>query len=222
MKLFMESSIEMMDNAKWAISLLLCQAVGMDACFSTKGCRMSSTLEQQQLAGSYTRALRRKKGYTLETLADQLNLSKGHLSRFERGEKALSVMSLLRLAEALGTTVGQLLGEKIEDADFRILRAEDAQFERTGPSEAEYRYALLSGKSEHSTFLIELTRGKQHESRSHHAGLELLFMRSGSIQVTLADKRFELNEGDYLEFPGSIPHLIESKSETAVFLLVVV
>lgn len=183
---------------------------------------MGSSLEQQRLAGSQARALRRKKGYTLEALADQLKLSKGHLSRFERGEKALSVMSLLRLAEALETTVGQLFGETIGDTDFRVLRAQDAQFERTGPNEAEYRYALLSGRGEHSTFLIELTRGKQHESRSRHAGLELLFMRSGSIHVTLADKRFDLNEGDYLEFPGSIPHLIESRSETASFLLVVV
>lgn len=183
---------------------------------------MSSPIEQQRLAGSYTRALRRKKGFTLETLAEKLKLSKGHLSRFERGEKALSVMSLLRLAEALETTVGQLFGEKIEDADFHRLRAQDAKFEKTGPGEPVYRYALLNGKGMHSTFLIELERGKQHESRSHHAGLELLYVRSGSIHVTLADKRFDLDEGDYLEFPGSIPHLIESKTETATFLLVVI
>ncbi|MBK0329470.1 helix-turn-helix transcriptional regulator [Rhodobacteraceae bacterium F11138] len=183
---------------------------------------MSSSLEQQRLAGSHARALRRDKGFTLDALADRLKLSKGHLSRFERGEKALSVMSLLRLAEALDTTVGQLFGEKIEDADFHRLRASDAKYECAGPREAEYQYAILSGKGKHSTFLIHLTRGKRHESRSHHPGLELLYVKSGSLHIRLADKAFDLDEGDYLEFPGSIPHLIESRTETASFLLVVV
>ncbi|MEY8827680.1 helix-turn-helix domain-containing protein [Sedimentitalea sp. XS_ASV28] len=183
---------------------------------------MGSSIEQQKLAGSHARTLRVGKGFTLDILAEKLKLSKSHLSRFERGEKALSVTSLLRLAEALETTVGQLFGEKIEEADYHRLRAGEARFERTGPAEAAYHYALLSGKGTHSTFFIKLERGRKHESRAHHAGLELLYLRSGTIRVTLADKEFVLKEGDYLEFPGSIPHLVESVSEEATFLLVIV
>lgn len=183
---------------------------------------MNMSIDRQKLAGSYARTLRRQKGFTLDTLAEQTQLSKGHLSRFERGEKALSVVALLRLAEALETTVGQLFGEKIDEADFHRLRAGDIKFERTGPSEAAYRYALLSSKGTHSTFLMTLERGKKHENRSYHAGLELLYLQSGSVHVTLADKSFDLEEGDYLEFPGSIPHLIEANTETATFLLVII
>lgn len=183
---------------------------------------MAAYSERQRLAGSHARILRRRKSITLDTLAGQMGLSKSHLSRFERGEKALSVMSLLRLAEALETSVGKLFGEEVDDADVHCMRFSDVLFERPARSAAEYRHALLSGAGDHTTFLIELEHGKHHEGRSHHAGLELLYLRSGRVRVTLADKVIDLDAGDYLEFSGSTPHLIEALTERAMFLMVVI
>ncbi len=54
---------------------------------------------------------------TLDQLAEVTGLSKGHLSRFERGEKSLSVAALMRLAQALGTSVSFLLGEDVDHSE---------------------------------------------------------------------------------------------------------
>lgn len=183
---------------------------------------MAVSAQAQKTAGSVARMLRRRESITLDTLATQLNLSKGHLSRFERGEKALSVMSLLRLADALGTSVGRLFGEALDDDDIHVVHASDIKFKQTGKSEGEYRYAILSGKGDHGTFLVELEHGKQHEAHAFHAGVELLFLRCGSLRVTLGDKVFSLEAGDYMEFPGSTPHRIESLTPKTTFLVVVI
>ena len=77
-------------------------------------------------SGLISKDLRRRKGLTLDQIADAAELSKGHLSRFERGEKALSVASMLRLAQALNTTVGRLLGEEFDKDGIRVVKAKDA------------------------------------------------------------------------------------------------
>ena len=59
-------------------------------------------------AGALVRSLRRRANLTLDRLAEEVELSKSHLSRYERGEKSLSVSSLMRLAKALGTSVAAL------------------------------------------------------------------------------------------------------------------
>lgn len=47
------------------------------------------------------RAARRARGLTLDAASAQAGISKGQLSRFERGEAGLSINALYRLAQVL-------------------------------------------------------------------------------------------------------------------------
>jgi transcriptional regulator with XRE-family HTH domain len=176
---------------------------------------------EQITAGNYARVLRKRHGLTLDELAAKLDLSKGHLSRFERGEKALSVSSLVRLADALDTTVGVLLGEATAESDIRLSKANAREFLHVNENEAVFKYALLSGKGAHETFLVELEEGRHHQSPAEHPGLELLFVVSGDILMTLARREIAMSTGDYLEFPGVTPHSIQGVGGKAVVLIVV-
>ena len=54
------------------------------------------------------RQKRQKKGYTIDKLAELANISKGHLSRIERGETDPTISTLARIAMALKVEVEEL------------------------------------------------------------------------------------------------------------------
>jgi transcriptional regulator with XRE-family HTH domain len=51
--------------------------------------------------GNNVRRMRKEKGYTMQDLANELDMEYRQLSRIERGEVNTSVYSLLRIAEKL-------------------------------------------------------------------------------------------------------------------------
>ena len=71
------------------------------------------------------RALRRARGMSQEELAARLHVVRQTISKWEKGLSVPDAEMLLRLAEALDTTVSQLLGADIpEDEDGRNELAE--------------------------------------------------------------------------------------------------
>lgn len=58
------------------------------------------------------KAMRKSKGLTLKQLGDMVGLTDSSLSLYENGKRQPDNEGLLKLAGALGTTVGELLGEE--------------------------------------------------------------------------------------------------------------
>lgn len=68
--------------------------------------------------GTRLAKLRRKKGESLQDVADAVGVSKAHIWEIERGRADNPSMGLVtRLADHFGTTVTFLVGEDIEAAD---------------------------------------------------------------------------------------------------------
>lgn len=62
--------------------------------------------------GDRLRELRKAAGLTLEALADRVGIHFTTVAKIESGDRAPSLRMAETLAEALGTTVGAMLGEK--------------------------------------------------------------------------------------------------------------
>lgn len=58
--------------------------------------------------------LRKKKGYSQETLAEQLHVVRQTISKWEKGLSVPDSALLIRLAEVFEVPVSELLGERIE------------------------------------------------------------------------------------------------------------
>ncbi len=175
-------------------------------------------------SGLRARDFRRRSGLTLEQLAGEAGVSTGHLSRFERGEKALSVAALIRLARALDTTVGVLLGEETATDDIHVVRAGSRTVRRLADKSGTYDFVALSGtdtQGRHEVFLVTLPQSARRVSSAYHAGRELMYLLSGKLRLRIGTTEIELGKGDYVEFPGHYRHEIES-SETEAHVLVVV
>ena len=61
--------------------------------------------------GSTLRELRTSRSMSQQALAERAGVSRNFVAQIERGESVPSVTILSRLAQALGTTVGEILGE---------------------------------------------------------------------------------------------------------------
>lgn len=58
--------------------------------------------------GERVRTLRQQRGWTLETAAEHMDLDLKHLQKIEAGTLNVTLVTLVRLASGLGTTVTQL------------------------------------------------------------------------------------------------------------------
>lgn len=62
----------------------------------------------QRRFGERVRDLRKKKGYSQESLALACNLDRTYIGGVERGERNISLINIHRIAEALGVNAGEL------------------------------------------------------------------------------------------------------------------
>ena len=73
--------------------------------------------------------LRKKKGISQEELAIKLNVVRQTISKWEKGHSVPDSEMLIKLAEALDTTVGTLLGSAVEETETSEFQALAAKLE---------------------------------------------------------------------------------------------
>jgi transcriptional regulator with XRE-family HTH domain len=63
----------------------------------------------QKVLGSRVRELRLKKGFSQESFADHCGLHRTYMGGIERGERNLTIQTILTVAKGLGMTISDLL-----------------------------------------------------------------------------------------------------------------
>lgn len=157
--------------------------------------------------GPRLRALRERAGLTVEALAEAASVSKGYLSRLENGLKTPSIAVLLRLADALGTGVAELLGERLEPGAVRVTRAA-ARTVLPGEDGAHGIEALTRDGALLDAFILHPADEFSPDGHSAHAGEELFLVLHGQMELRFADRALVLEAGDCAQFPGHLPHRI--------------
>lgn len=175
-------------------------------------------------AGVHIRAIRRQKGMTLDALASASGLHKGHLSRVERGQKSLSVATLVQIAEALKVKVAHLLGETTLDSAISVVRAKNRKRLPAMPEAGSMKSdALLSGatRAMESFIVYPVATHKDRELVEHH-GEEMIFVLSGEIELQLVDRAISLKTGDCVHFLGKLKHTLRQKGRRRAAVLIVI
>lgn len=154
------------------------------------------------------RSIRQRKGVTLEQLAAQCALDRGYLSRIERGHKTPSIATLLKIGEALGVQMAHLFGEAVgPDAITVVRHTEYKPF--PGPSNGK-EHALtmvLPQSAARRLSLVMVSPGAAPTLGSaDHSGEEMIFVLEGEVEVSFADRKVALSEGDCVHFDGHLKH----------------
>ncbi|WP_306325402.1 helix-turn-helix domain-containing protein [Streptomyces venezuelae] len=150
------------------------------------------------------RALRRRRGLTLEAAAQRAGLSPAHLSRLETGNRQPSLPMLLALARIYGTTVSELLGEAPPERD-PVVRAG-----RSEPVEADgwiYRQAGGAGRAL-QCLRVHVPYATRADIVRVHPGEEWIHVLEGRVRLALGEAVHVLDPGDSAHFDSLTPHRI--------------
>lgn len=159
---------------------------------------------------------------TLGDLAQRSGLSLSFLSRVERGQAQTSVGNLIRIADALGGTIHDLIGSpEAEDAGFTVFRAAEAA--PTAIPGSGYRWTPVSsggpGRGIEAT-LLELPAAGADGSRFSHPGEEICFVLAGCVRFAVGERVALLAAGDAIHLRSDIPHTAAAHDGPARVLMV--
>ncbi|WP_158970099.1 helix-turn-helix domain-containing protein [Chachezhania sediminis] len=175
--------------------------------------------------GLRAREMRKRRKMTLDDLSSAAGLSKGHLSRFERGEKSLSMAAMLRLTEALEMSVAALLGEVQSTDNIHIVRQSErmqlVSDAEDGGLIVQSLNGTMPGRPEYAAFIVTCPEGMVHSSEAYHSGCEALYVLKGTLTVQLEDREVRLETGDFIEFPGHMRHVLSGGPGGTELLLLV-
>lgn len=168
----------------------------------------SGGIEQQ--IGIEVRRLRKSLDLTVAELGAAAGISGGMLSKIENGTISPSLATLAALAKALNVSISSLFAETDERRDCSFVKAgSGVRIDRRG-TKAGHLYDLLGhslrGEIGVEPFLITLKEDAQPYTNFRHAGVEFIYMLSGTVRYRHADKTYLLEPGDALFFDAAAQH----------------
>lgn len=188
--------------------------------------RASDLHDTHNVVAQRLASLRKLNGLSLEQVATRAGITKSYLSKLERGLSSPTIATLLRLAEALGRSAEQLIGEAEQNDDIVLVKAQDRiPFTRSKEREGYIYEAIAANRTQKAMAPFIMTPPaivNEKTDLAGHAGEELIFMVSGLMEVIFADRVIQLEPGDSLYFDASIPHRSRSLSAEPAQALVVV
>jgi transcriptional regulator with XRE-family HTH domain len=153
------------------------------------------------------RKYRGERGWTLDEMAERSGVSRRMLVNLERGSVNPSIVTLLRISDALGVGLPALV-----DA----ARKPSLSITRSGTAPVLWRGScggtaeLVAGSEPPDVVELwnwTLSGGDTHTSEPHSPGTrELLLVLSGKLALTVGDAVEALSAGDSASFPGDLPH----------------
>jgi transcriptional regulator with XRE-family HTH domain len=152
------------------------------------------------------RAVRTRRGWSLDTLAQRSGVSKGMLVQIEQGGSNPSVGTLTRICEALDVTLAQL----VDLGELPAVRVVPAGEAVTLWSDGGSRADLLLGmeRREHvELWSWRLAAGAEYRAEAHSAGTrEIVHVVEGRLRLTVDGAVHELDAGDSALFSADRPH----------------
>ena len=176
--------------------------------------------------GGRLREIRKKKGLTLQQIAEKTNLTAGLISKIENLRTSPSLPVLSNLARALETDMADLFltdGDGRSDRKWRHFPAGSfRKIDREENHGFEYKMIFesrLSGDRQ-QVMLVEVAPGADRKPVSGD-GNEILYLISGRLNYRIGNDVIDFGPGDVLFFDSAIPHVPENPGrERAVILAV--
>ena len=173
--------------------------------------------------GGRVRQERQARRWTLDQLAEAAGVSRRMLINVEQATMNPSVGTLLRISDALGVGLPDLV-QSPEQKTVKVTRKGEGAV--LWSSEAGGRGVLVAGTEPPEVVELwdwTLGPGDQHASEAHTPGTkELLQVQQGTVAVSVGDRTVILERGDSVTFPGDVAHSYANNgAEAARFSLAV-
>ena len=142
----------------------------------------------------------------LNELAEKVDISPSALSQIEKSKSFPSIMTLKAIADALHTTIGDLVGENDSMANHPVVSKSEIKF--VDQNNTGTIVFLLSNHDPNKlmdTYLVRFAKASGIDGlfKTKH-GQVFCHVLSGEIRFDLADKSYNLKQGDNIYFNAKI------------------
>ncbi|MGQ4618840.1 helix-turn-helix domain-containing protein [Nocardia sp. R7R-8] len=171
---------------------------------------------ENELVARNVRRYRQERGMSLGELARRSGLSKQTLSKIEQGMGNPTVETLALLGGALDVSARRLLTEW--GTPVYVQRAAEGRWNEDA-DRSERLLDEVYGSGYVRTLILRLERtGAQREIVEPHAPgtLHHLYVVTGKLRTGPVNDSVDLAGGDFVRFPGDIPHRYVCLSERVV------
>lgn len=175
--------------------------------------------------GKRIKAKREELGLQMKELSIKIGVTSSLISQIEKGKAFPSIVTLKKVAEALSTTVGELIGENENKVQHPLLKSEERRFAKknsNGTSLHLLSYHIPSKQIE--PYLIKFKKDSDSEEimTSNFPGQEFCFVLKGSFEADVDGHNYKLSEGDSFYFNSKRPHKFKNTSRKEAELLWVI
>ena len=174
--------------------------------------------------GSRLKELRVKAGLSLNELAARSGVSRAMIGRIERAESSATATLLGKLCAALDVTLSAVVGLSDRPPE-RLTRKADQPVWRDPETGYRRRHASpQNAASGIEIMVIDLPEGKRvsYSPWGRRAYTQQLLLLQGELTVFVGETRFDLGEGDCLDFDVMRPVSFENSGPSSASYIVVV
>lgn len=175
--------------------------------------------------GERIRKRRESLNIPMNDLAKAVGVTASLISQIERAKAFPSILTLKKIAEALDTSVGLLIGEQATFMETPVLAMGERRFAKKNNSGTSlYILSHHDPQKMMDPFLLEFkAKGNSKGIMTpKNPNQEFCFVLKGSFKVQLGKSSFFLNQGDSFYFISNQEHLFENTSNDNAQLLWVV
>jgi len=170
------------------------------------------------------RDFRKKRGLTLEQLADRSQLTQSVLSKVENTRVTPSLAALSRIAEALGVSLSELVSGIDEKRRMRVVRRKEREPVDRDRGNPSFAYESLSQRKSGQLMeplLVRIPPGEGRKDLLSHEGEEFILVLKGSIEVECGPEKSRLGPGDAVYLESSEKHRVSNVASSEAEILVV-
>lgn len=174
--------------------------------------------------GKRIRLHRKRLNRTLDEIAEMCGFTKGLLSKIENGKTTPAVATLMKIADALGVKVADLIedGSGEETIFTKAEEHEDSRtdFVRTDKGYSFFAFATRRQEKLMQPYLFTARKGEMQAHTFSHQGEEFIYMLSGQMRYKVGAVEYTLGPGDSVYFSSLEEHSLVPLSDEVKYLAI--
>ncbi|TVY06569.1 helix-turn-helix domain-containing protein [Paenibacillus cremeus] len=173
--------------------------------------------------GKRIRLIRNEQKRSQEEIAQVCGFSKSLLSKIESGNTMPAVSTLMKIANALGVKVSDLLEVQ---SSYETVMVSREQHENTAnwieTNKGYSFFAIASGRYNKilQPYMFIARKGDDNNHVFSHDGEEFIYVLSGQMKYKVGNVEYILNVGDCLQFNSLEEHKVVALTEEVKYLAV--
>ncbi|GAF66896.1 putative transcriptional regulator [Bacillus sp. TS-2] len=173
--------------------------------------------------GMKIRRIRKQQNRTLEEVSSLCGFTKSLLSKIENGATTPPIATLMKISEALGVTVSDLLEDNKESGT--VFTQTDSYKDPDSWIKTENGYSFYAFATRRQDKIMQpyYFVAKKGEVKKHvlsHNGEEFLFVLEGQMKYRVGSIEYTLGPGDSIYFTSLEEHTLTPISEEVKYLAV--